>query len=116
MLWQRGSKRENLDRLVRDRFLGPRSAAFYRDTAAVLSRRFDFDCLDRGLMETAQRNWPLHEWRTILLWHMTRNEFLLRDFHVDWLSAAGMAELRPIRTGDFSPFCGTLPSANPYAI
>ncbi len=74
------SKRENLDRLRRENFLGARSATWLRDLAWVLSRRLDPEGRDRSLVRLAQGGCDLLEWKPILLWHITRDEFLLRDF------------------------------------
>ena len=46
----------------------------------------------------AKAGWGLDEWKPALLWHMTRDEFLFRDFLVGWLYpnwAAGAHRLRP---------------------
>ena len=98
------SKRENLDRLRRDNFIGTRSAAWLRDIAKVLNRRFDPGGRDRALVVLAQNRCPLDEWRPILLWHITRDEFLLRDFLINWLYVrfeAGVLRLRPEELNDF---------------
>ena len=79
------SKHENLDRLRRENYIGTRSATWLRDVAKVLNRRFDPDGRDRALVILAKAGCPLDEWKPILLWHMTRDEFLLRDFLVNWL-------------------------------
>jgi hypothetical protein len=79
------TKRENLDRLREENYIGATSATWLRDVAKVLNRRFDPAGRDRALVVLAQRNTPLHEWKPILLWHMTRDEFLLRDFLKNWL-------------------------------
>ena len=98
------SKRENLDRLRRENFIGIRSAAWLRDVAKVLNRRFDPDGRDRALVVLAQRGCPLDEWKPILLWHITRDEFLLRDFLINWLYPhyeAGALRVRPEELYDF---------------
>ena len=40
---------------------------------------------DRALVLLAQSHCPMDIWKPILLWHMTRDEFLVRDFVVRWL-------------------------------
>jgi hypothetical protein len=92
-----GSKRENLDRLRHDNFIGIRSAAWLRDVAKVLNRRFEPAGRDRALVVLAQGGCPLDEWKPILLWHITRDEFLLRHFLIHWLYPrfeAGVLRLR----------------------
>jgi hypothetical protein len=79
------SKRENLDRLREQNFIGASSATWLRDVAKVLNRRFDPVGRDRALVELAKNRCDLDEWKPILLWHMTRDEFLLRDFLQNWL-------------------------------
>jgi len=92
------SKRENLDRLRDTNFIGAKSATWLRDVAKVLNRRFDPDRRDRVLVHLAQQNCPFDEWKPILLWHMTRDEFLLSDFIQHWLFKAytkGQFRVRP---------------------
>jgi hypothetical protein len=92
------SKRENLDRLRHDNFIGASSATWLRDVAKVLNRRFDPEKRDRPLVALAQSGCDLEEWKPLLLWHMTRDEFLLRDFLQNWLFPAydsGALRVRP---------------------
>lgn len=87
--WDFGrSKRENLDRLREQNFIGASSNTWLRDVAKVLNRRFDPAERDRPLVMLAKRGLPLEEWKPLLLWHMTRDEFLVRDFLETWLFAA----------------------------
>jgi hypothetical protein len=79
------SKRENLDRLRNQNFIGASSTTWLRDVAKVLNRRFDPLARDRALVELAKNRCDLEEWKPLLLWHMTRDEFLLRDFLQNWL-------------------------------
>lgn len=82
------SKRENLDRLREENFIGASSATWLRDVAKVLNRRFDPDGRDRSLVVLAKHSFPVEEWKPLLLWHMTRDEFLVRNFIETWLFAA----------------------------
>jgi hypothetical protein len=87
--WDLGrSKRENLVRLQDENYIGARSTTWLRDVGWVLNRRFDPDGRDRSLVVLAQNRCPLEEWKPILLWHITRDEFLLRDFLQNWLFQA----------------------------
>jgi hypothetical protein len=80
------SKRENLDRLRSENFIGAGSTTWLRDVAKVLNRRFEPDGRDRALVLLAKnRRVSLDEWKPLLLWHMTRDEFLVRDFLQSWL-------------------------------
>jgi hypothetical protein len=97
--WDFGrTKRENLDHLRSSNFIGARSSTWLRDVAWVLNRRFEPAERDRPLVLLAQGGCPLDEWKPILLWHITRDEFLLRDFLQEWLFpayAAGAFRVRP---------------------
>ena len=73
-------KKENLDRLVEENLIGAKSAGWLRDVRKVLNRRFDPEGRDRPLVTLAKHDFPVAEWKPILLWHITRDEFLLRDF------------------------------------
>lgn len=92
------SKKENLDRLRRENFVGASTTTWLRDIAKVLNRRFDPIARDRALVLLAKNGCPIEEWKPILLWHMTRDEFLLRDFLINWLFptfASGAYRVRP---------------------
>jgi len=82
------SKRENLNRLRDENFIGASSATWLRDVAKVLNRRFDPAGRDRPLVMLAKCGLAVEEWKPLLLWHMTRDEFLVRDFLETWLFAA----------------------------
>lgn len=82
------SKRQNLDRLRDENFIGASSATWLRDVAKVLNRRFEPNSRDRALVELAKNRCDMEEWKPLLLWHMTRDEFLVRDFLQSWLFPA----------------------------
>lgn len=94
------SKRENLDRLREENFIGATSETWVRDVAKVLNRRFDPAGRDWPLVLLAQQGCDLAVWRPLLLWHMTRDEFLLRDFLVGWLYPAYEAGAYRVRPQD----------------
>lgn len=92
------SKRENLARLREENFIGARSAKWLRDVARVMNRRFEPEGRDRPLVLLAKNGCNLEEWKPILLWHITRDEFLVRDFLESWLFPAfdaGVSRVRP---------------------
>ena len=98
------TKRENLDRLRDENFIGAGSTTWLRDVAKVLNRRFDPDGRDRALVALAQRGCDLDEWKPLLLWHITRDEFLVRDFLQNWLFPAydsGAFRVRPEELHDY---------------
>ena len=94
------SKRENLDRLRRENFVGARTATWLRDLAKVLNRRFEPEGRDRALVMLAQSGCDLLEWKPILLWHITRDEFLLRDFLQNWLFPAHEAGIARVNAAE----------------
>jgi hypothetical protein len=97
------SKRENLDRLRRENFIGARTTTWLRDVAWVLNRRFDPNARDRPLAILAKSGCPIDEWKPLLLWHITRDEFLLRDFLLNWLFPTFVSGTSCIRTEDLYP-------------
>jgi hypothetical protein len=79
------TKLQNLQRLEQDNTIGASSQNWARDVRKVLNRRFDPDGRDRPLVTLAQGDCDRDVWRPLLLWHMTRDEFLVRDFLITWL-------------------------------
>lgn len=98
------SKRENLDRLREHNFIGANSATWLRDVAKVLNRRFDPDGRDRALVALAKNGCDLDEWKPLLLWHITRDEFLLRDFLQNWLYPAYDAGTYRVRADELQRY------------
>ena len=94
------SKRANLDRLRHENVIGANTATWLRDVAKVLNRRFDPSVRDRALVRLAQNGCPIEEWKPILLWHLTRDEFLLRDFLINWLFPTFVSGTYRVRTED----------------
>ena len=98
------SKRENLSRVREENTIGASSVTWLRDVAKVLNRRFDPGGRDLALVVLAQRGCDLEIWKPILLWHITRDEFLLRDFLVNWLFPAydaGAFRVRPEELNEY---------------
>jgi hypothetical protein len=103
--WDLGVDREtNLDRLKDTALFGGRSANWVRDVRFVLSRRFDPDGRDRVLVRMAQAEVDLSIWRPALLWHMTRDEFLFRDFLINWLAPRSAEGTYKVRVDDVVPY------------
>jgi hypothetical protein len=82
------SKRANLDRVREQNSIGASSTTWLRDVTKVLNRRFDPGGRDRPIVMLAKERCELEEWKPLLLWHVTRDEFLLRDFLQSWLFSA----------------------------
>ena len=102
------SKRENLDRLRAENFIGAKSATWLRDVAKVLNRRFDPTGRDLPLVTLAKKGVSLDEWKPLLLWHMTRDEFLVRDFLETWLFGAYEAGAFRIRAKGVESYLGDI--------
>lgn len=92
------TKRENLDAVRDGSVVSAKGDTWRRDVAWVISRRLDPGGRDRPLAIMAKSGMRLDEWKPLLLWHMTRDEFLVRDFLAGWLCEAresGAFRLRP---------------------
>jgi hypothetical protein len=107
--WDFGlSKLENLRRVREENSIGGTSTHWARDVAKVLNRRFDPSGRDRPLVELAQADWDQEAWKPLLLFHMTRDEFLLRDFLVHWLYEQFIQGTFRLRTADVMVYLQTL--------
>ena len=98
------SRRENLSRLREENFIRASSDTWLRDVTWVINRRFEPHGRDRALILLAKRGCDLEVWRPLLLWHITRDEFLLRDFLLNWLFpayVAGAFQIRPEELRDY---------------
>jgi Putative inner membrane protein (DUF1819) len=102
------SKRENLDRLRSENFIGAGSATWLRDVAKVLNRRFQPEGRDRPLVVLAKKGVGIDEWKPLLLWHMTRDEFLVRDFIQNWLFSAYDSGTFRIESEDVECYLGSI--------
>jgi hypothetical protein len=71
------SKRQNIDRLRAENYIGASSTSWLHDVASVIGRRFDPNGRDRALVILAQGKCSWAVWKPILLWHITRKDFLL---------------------------------------
>lgn len=98
------SKQENLARVREENVVGAGSETWLRDVTKVLNRRFDPAGRDRALVLLAQGGCGLETWKPILLWHMTRDEFLLRDFLVQWLFPLWEAGALQVRPAELYPY------------
>ena len=94
------SKRENLNRLRQENFIGAKTTTWLRDVAWVLNRRFEPGVRDLPLALLAKNGCPIDEWKPLLLWHITRDEFVLRDFLLNWLFPTFASGTYCIRTED----------------
>jgi len=107
--WDFGrTKGENLARLREENYIGAASATWLRDVCFVLNRRFEPGGRDRPLVVLAKNGCPLDEWKPLLLWHMTRDEFLIRDFLANWLFNAHEAGVFRLRADELYEYLRTL--------
>lgn len=107
--WDLGrSKKENLDHLKENDPLGAGTANWWRDLAKTINRRFDTEGRDRILVELAQAGVQMDVWRPIVLWHMTRDEFLVRDFLSGWLADQHAEGTWRLRVADAEPYLQSL--------
>jgi hypothetical protein len=102
------SKRENLLRVREENFIGASSETWLQNVTKVLNRRFDPAGKDRPLVALAQRRCDLEIWKPLLLWHITRDEFLLRDFLVHWLFPAYETGMFRVRPEEIHPYLRTI--------
>ncbi len=102
------SKKENLDRLRNENFIGSKSTTWLRDVAKVLNRRFDPGGRDRPLTILAQNRCDIEAWKPLLLWHMTRDELLLRDFLSNWLFPAFASGVYRVRAEELTGYLAAL--------
>lgn len=97
------SREENLRQVRDENTIGATSANWLRDVYKVLHRRFDPNGKDRALVKLAKAHVSMDVWKPLLLWHMTRDEFLVRDFLSNWLFKEYEDGAFRIRTEDLHP-------------
>ena len=103
--WDLGrSRKENLDEVREGAWLTGGTANWRRDVAKVLNRRFDPDGRDRNLVSLAQAECPRSDWDPLVLWHITRDEYLLRDFLTGWLWREYQEGTFRLRPADVVPY------------
>ena len=101
----------NLRRLKETNYIGASSSNWLRDVAKVIHRRFDPEGRDWVLVELARRGCERAVFAPLLLWHMTRDEFLLRAFLVDWLFPQFIEGAFRLHAEDVEPFLEALVKA-----
>lgn len=96
----RVSKFENLRRVRDENSIGATSTNWALNVTKVMNRRFDPEGRDRPLVELAKAGCDRELWKPLLLYHMTRDEFLVRDFLVNWLFPQFRAGAYRLRADD----------------
>lgn len=98
------SREENLRQVRDENTIGATSANWLRDVYKVLHRRFEPNGRDRALVQLAKAHVSMEVWKPLLLWHMTRDEFLVRDFLTNWLFKEYEDGAFRVRTEDLSQY------------
>jgi hypothetical protein len=101
-------KVENLRLMQARNTIGSQSQNWLRDVRKVINRRFDPDGRDRPLVELAQGGCDRSVWKPLLLWHMTRDEFLVRDFLTEWLYQQYIDGVYRVQPSDVVPYLESL--------
>ena len=104
----RVSKFENLRRVRDENSIGATSTNWALNVTKVMNRRFDPEDRDRPLVELAKAGCDREIWKPLLLYHMTRDEFLVRDFLVNWLFPQFRAGAYRLRADDVLPYLNGL--------
>jgi len=108
--WDHDQPRQaNLRRLKEKNQMGLSSASWLNNVAKAINRRFAPEVRDRPLVRLAQSGFDIEKWKPLMLWHMTRDEFLLRDFLIAWLFPLYEEGAYRLRTADVYPYLRTLP-------
>jgi hypothetical protein len=102
------TKLQNLQRFEQGNTIGASSRNWARDVRKVLNRRFDPEGRDRPLVILAQGACDREVWRPLLLWHMTRDEFLVRDFLIAWLYPQYQSGAYRLSTDGVAAYLGSL--------
>ncbi len=102
------SQEDNLRQMKATNSIGARSENWLRDVAFVLHRRFEPEGRDRPLVELAQAGCSFPVWKPLLLWHMTRDEFLVRDFFIGWLFPRFRDGTLRVRADELLPYLSAL--------
>ena len=104
----RVSKFEHLRRVRDENSIGATSTNWALNVTKVMNRRFDPEGSDRPLVELAKAGCDREVWKPLLLYHMTRDEFLVRDFLVNWLFPQFRAGAYRLRADDVFPYLNGL--------
>ena len=103
------SKQDNFRRLLDENPIGAKSESWLVDVFQVVSRRFDPNVRDKSLVSLAKSGCSRDIWRPLMLWHMTRDEFLVRDFLLNWLYPQFIDGAYRFKTEDVIPYVESLP-------
>lgn len=99
---------QNFKRAIDENYLGVSSSSHLVDIVGALRRRLDPEGRERPLAILAKAGVSSDVFRACLLWHLTLDEFLLRDFLLNWLFPAFEGGPAAIQTQDLDPFIRTI--------
>lgn len=103
------SKQENIREFKEKDPIGATSANMLQEVAFGISRRFEPNTRDRALVELARAGCDRQRWKPLLLWHMTRDEFLVRDFLINWLFPRYDEGAFRVQADEVIPYLQSLP-------
>jgi len=75
----------NFEKIGETNYVGASSDGWLKQFIRVIKRRYDLASSDRPLIELVQNGWHIDDWRPLQLWHICRNDELLRVFLSGWL-------------------------------
>jgi len=102
------SKTENLKRARESNTMGAGSAHWANNVSWALSRRFDPAGRDKPLVDLAKAGCDRERWKPLLLYHLTRDDVLVRDFLVNWLFSQFRAGAYRLRADDVIAYLNAL--------
>jgi len=103
------TRAENIRTLRYENPIGISNANWLNNVVKALSRRFAPEGRDLPLVLLAKGGLALDQWKPLMLWHMTRDEFLVRDFLISWLYPQYVEGAYRVRTSDLYPYLSELP-------
>ena len=101
------SPRLNLRRVAEHNSIGVSSSDWARKVAEVINHRFEPEGRDRPLVDLAIAGCDRDIWDPLLLFHMTRNDFLMWDFLVHWLYPQFTQGAYRLHTEDVTQYLGS---------
>jgi hypothetical protein len=110
------SKTDNLKRARDENTIGAKSANWAQNVSWAVSRRFDPAGRDRPLVELAKSGCDREVWQPLLLYHLTRDEVLVRDFLVNWLYPQLRAGAYRLRAEDVLPYLHALIKRSEFGV
>lgn len=105
------NKTANFKRVQQDNLIGAQNSNWLANIIQAVRRRFEPGGRDRPLVEMAQNGLDLGLWKPILLWHLSRGEFLLHRFLTTHLYERFVSGTYQLSTEDVFAFYQSLIAA-----